>query len=98
MSLTRRIQKVGNSRGVILTSDMLAHLGVEDLVEVTFETGRLVLTAPPQDAKRRPGPRRQSKKEAMRATFDQYESALQQLADVPGADATASASRAHGAR
>lgn len=83
MPVTRRIQKVGNSRGLILTSDMLAHLGVEDHVIVTYETGRLVLSAPAPDSKLAPGRNRQSKAEAMRATFEQYEDTLQRLADVP---------------
>lgn len=83
MPSTRRIQRIGNSRGVILTTEMLEHLGVEDQVEVTFETGRLVLTAPSPEARLRPGPNRQSATEAMRATFAQYEDAMQQLADVP---------------
>jgi antitoxin component of MazEF toxin-antitoxin module len=83
VAITRRIQKVGNSKGLILTNEMLAHLGVEDQVTVTYETGRLVLTAPEPGAKLAPGRNRQSKAEALRSTFDQYDEALQRLADVP---------------
>ncbi|MFN3648820.1 MAG: hypothetical protein ACK47B_04490 [Armatimonadota bacterium] len=83
MSITRRIQKVGNSKGLILTSDMLAHLGVDDQVTITYETGRIVLSAPAAAARLAPGRNRQSKTEAMRATFDQYEDALQRMAEVP---------------
>ena len=93
MAITRKIQKIGNSRGVILTTDMLAHLGVEDEVEVTYETGRLVLTAPSGNAKLRPGPNLQSKAEAMRSTFAQYDTTLQRLAGVPNPDAADRASR-----
>lgn len=85
MPITRRIQKIGNSRGVILTGDMLAHLGVEDQVAITFEAGRIVLSAPPPGTRLAPGRNRQSKADAVRSTFTQYEGALQRLAEVPGA-------------
>ena len=83
MAITRKIQKLGNSKGLILTNEMLAHLGVEDRVTVTYETGRIVLTAPAPDAKLTPGRNRQSREEAMHSTLSQYEDALQRLADVP---------------
>ena len=82
MPITRRIQKIGNSKGLILTSEMLAHLGVEDQVAVTYEAGRLVLSAPAPGAKLTPGRNRQSKEDAMRSTFSQYESALRRLTDA----------------
>lgn len=86
MPVTRRIQKLGNSRGVILTNEMLAHLGVEDQVVITYETGRIVLTAPDSGSRLVPGRNRQSKADAMRSTFAQYEETLQRLADVPGSE------------
>jgi antitoxin component of MazEF toxin-antitoxin module len=86
MPIIRRIQKIGNSKGVILTGDMLAHLGVEDLVAVTYEADRIVLSAPTPGAKLTPGRNRQSREDAMRSTFSQYEGALQRLADAPGSE------------
>ena len=74
--MTRQIQKIGNSKGVILTRTMMEHLGVDQAIEVTMEEGRIVLTAP-QGA-----PRRQSFEEARNATFAQYDNALQRLADA----------------
>jgi hypothetical protein len=70
---------------MILTSEMLAHLGVEDHVTVTYETGRIVLSAPAPGAKLAPGRNRQTREEAMRSPFAQYE-ALQRLAEVPDSE------------
>lgn len=89
MAITRRIQKIGNSKGVILSSEMLAHLGVEDQVTVTYEAGRIVLSAPVPGAKLTPGRHRQSKEEALRSTFAEFAEALQRLAEPPDADSTA---------
>ena len=86
MPITRRIQRIGNSKGIILTSEMLAHLGVEDQVTVTYETGRIVLSAPTQGAKLTPGRNRQRKDDAMHSTFAQYDGALQRLAEAPGSE------------
>ena len=83
MPVTRRIQKIGNSKGIILTAEMLAHLGVEDQVTVTFETDRIALSAPAPGAKLSPGRRRQSNEDAMASTLSQYEGALQRLAEAP---------------
>lgn len=83
MPITRRIQKIGNSKGLILTAEMLAHLGVEDQVTVTYEANRIVLSAPTPGAKLMPGRNRQSREDAMRSTFSQYEEAMQRLADAP---------------
>jgi antitoxin component of MazEF toxin-antitoxin module len=85
MPITRKIQKIGNSKGVILTSEMLAHLGVEDRITITYEADRIVLTAPAPGAKLTPGRNRQRKQEAMRSTLAQYENALQRLAEPPAA-------------
>jgi len=73
--MTRQIQKVGNSRGIVLTRTMLEHLGVSNEIEVTMEEGRIILSAP------KGTPRRQSFEEAKNSTFAQYDSAMQRLAD-----------------
>ena len=41
--MKRKLYKVGNSQGLILTKDMLQHLGVHDSVDVVMEPGRIVL-------------------------------------------------------
>lgn len=74
--MTRQLQKIGNSKGIVLTHTMLEHLGVEDTIEITMEQGRIVLTAPQSPL------RRQSFDEARSATFEQYGEALQRLADA----------------
>ena len=43
--MTRSLQKVGNSKGLVMTRTMLEHLGVTDAVEVLIEEGRIVITA-----------------------------------------------------
>jgi antitoxin component of MazEF toxin-antitoxin module len=86
MPITRKIQKIGNSKGVILTSEMLAHLGVEDQVTITYEADRIVLSAPVPGARLTPGRNRQRKEDAMCSTFAQYEGALQRLAEAPGSE------------
>ena len=80
--LTRKLQKIGNSKGIILTNDMLAHLGLEDRVVITFQEDSIVLRAPASESKLTPGRNRQSKEDAMRSTFEQYDVALQRLADA----------------
>jgi antitoxin component of MazEF toxin-antitoxin module len=82
MAVVRTLQKIGNSRGVVLTKDMLAHLGVEDRVEIAFEKGQIILTAPSSSSRLTPGRNRQSFEAAKDATFAQYGPALQRLADV----------------
>ncbi len=74
--MTRLLQKVGNSKGVVLTRTMLEHLGVSNEIEVSLEEGRIVLTAP-----KCPASNRKSFEEAKSATFAQYGEALQRLAD-----------------
>ena len=74
--MTRLLQKMGNSKGLLLTRTMLDHLGVTDSVEVSMEPGRIVITAPH-------APRhRQSYEEAKRSSFDQYDEAMRRLADA----------------
>ncbi|MEO7716804.1 MAG: AbrB/MazE/SpoVT family DNA-binding domain-containing protein [Capsulimonas sp.] len=73
--MTRSLQKIGNSKGLILTRDMLQHLGVTDEVEIAFEAGRIVLTAPVASAPRR----RETFEEAADAVFEQYDETLRRL-------------------
>lgn len=75
--MTRSLQKLGNSKGLVMTRTMLEHLGVTDAVELSMEQGRIVITAPQEHA-----PRRQSFEEAKDATFAQYDDALRRLADA----------------
>ena len=75
--MTRLLQKIGNSKGVVLTRARLNHLGVTDKVEVLIEHGQIRITAPQGRA-----PRRQSFEEAKAATFVQYDEAMQRLADA----------------
>ena len=73
--MTRSLQKVGNSKGLVMTRTMMHHLGVTDSVEVLMEQGRIVITAPQGVS-----PRRQSFEEAKDATFAQYDDAMRRLA------------------
>lgn len=75
--MTRTLQKIGNSKGIVLTRAMLDHLGVTDEVEILMEQGQIRITAPQGRA-----PRRQSFEEAKEATFVQYDDAMQRLADA----------------
>ena len=75
--MTRTLQKIGNSKGVVLTRAMLDHLGVTDEVEILLEHGQIRITAPQGHA-----PRRQSFEEAKEATFTQYDETMQRLADA----------------
>lgn len=75
--MIRTLQKIGNSKGVVLTRAMLDHLGVTDEVEILMEHGQIRITAPQGRV-----PRRQSFEEAKEATFAQYEGAMQRLADA----------------
>jgi len=56
---------------------------------VTYETGRIVLSAPTPGAMLTPGRNGQSKAEALRSTFEQYDDTLQRLAGVPAPEASA---------
>ena len=80
--MTRTLQKVGNSKGLLLSRDMLDHLGVTEAVEVTFEKGKIVLTKPSGLFPVKPGRRRQSFEDALKSTIEQYGPALQRLADA----------------
>ena len=72
--MVRDICQIGNSKGIRLTKDMLQHLGVDSQVEVTFEKGKIVLTAPRK---------RQSFEDAVQSTFKQYDGALKELSEAP---------------
>ena len=77
--MIKQIQKIGNSRGVVLTRTMIEHLGIEgDEVEITLEEGRIILSVPNSSSPLR----RQTFEEAKDATFAQYGDALQRLADA----------------
>ena len=71
--MTRHLQKIGNSKGLLLNRVMLDHLGVTDEVEVFLDRGRIVITAPRN---------RQSFDDAKKSTFDQYDSTMKRLADA----------------
>jgi antitoxin component of MazEF toxin-antitoxin module len=75
--MTRTLQKIGNSKGIVLTRAMLDHLGVTDQVEILLEQGQIRITAPQGRTLVR-----QSFEEAKEATFAQYDHALQRLADA----------------
>lgn len=80
--MTRSLQKIGNSRGLLLSRDMLDHLEISDTVEVTFEKGKIVLTKPAGAALAAIPRRRQSFEEAKKATIGQNHDALKKLADA----------------
>jgi hypothetical protein len=45
-NMIRRLTRIGNSYGLVLSRDMLDHLGVDDQVDVKFLEGILSLTKP----------------------------------------------------
>ena len=70
--MTRQLTKSGNSIALVLSKDMRDHLGLENNeIEVFFEQGSIVLRAPKKG---------QSFDEAADATFEQFSTALQNLA------------------
>ena len=71
--MERKLQKIGNSRGIILDRTMREHIGVmdSDQVEVTLADNTIVIRAS----------RRQSFEDAMAATFNQYDGTLKRLAE-----------------
>jgi len=72
------LQKIGTSRGIILTRDMIDHLGISDAVEIEFEQGRLVLHAPATDAT--PATRRRpTAEESIRRGIEKYRPAFEAL-------------------
>ncbi|MDX1934030.1 MAG: hypothetical protein SFU56_15625 [Capsulimonadales bacterium] len=85
----KRIQPIGNSRGIILTSELKA-AGLEEIVEVTVRGNEIVIGPPQRNLAptpaQKPGKNRQSRREAMESTMSQYESALRRLADAGSQD------------
>ena len=75
--MIRRVQKIGNSKGIVLTRTMLAHIGAGEDVDITMEEGRIVITAVRETSPRR----KQTFEEAKQATFAQYDDTLRQLAN-----------------
>lgn len=75
--MTKTLQRIGNSKGLVLTRTMLEHLGVTDAVEIQMEQGRIIITAATERA---PG-RRMSFDEAKAATFEKYGDALKRLSE-----------------
>lgn len=78
--MLRNIQQFGDNKGIVLTRDMLEHLGVMETVDVSFEDGRIVLAAPREETTAVPL-RKQSFREAADATLEQYDEALKRLAE-----------------
>lgn len=77
--MLRNIQQFGDDKGIVLTRDMLEHLAVTETVDISFEDGRIVITAPREEATAVPR-RKQSFREAADATLEQYDKALKRLA------------------
>lgn len=78
MAIQKTVRRIGNSKGILLSRDMLAHLGVGETIEISMEPGRIVLTAP-SSVSIKPGAK-QTVQEAMEATFEQYDNTMQRLA------------------
>jgi len=76
--MVRSLQKIGTSKGIILTRDMMDHLGVTDAVEISMEAGRIVLTAPAPDAPRMT--KRLTVRELASKGLQKYRPALEVLA------------------
>jgi len=74
--MTRHLQKIGNSKGLVLSRTMLDHLGVTDEIEVKLEEGRIVITAPKASDSRQ----RENFQDALEATFSEYDETMQRLA------------------
>lgn len=45
-SMKAAIQKIGNSRGIVLPKPAIAQLGLEDSVDLVVESDRIVITRP----------------------------------------------------
>ena len=76
--MRRNLIEIGGNRALILSREMLEHLGVTDAVEVTLEDGRLVLSASSQASSGAPAPA-QTFAEAAEDTLAQYDEALRRL-------------------
>ena len=70
--MTRLLTKSGNSIALILSKDMRDHLGLKDnQIEVIFEKNSISLRAPTHEM---------TFEEAADATFEQFDTALRNLA------------------
>ena len=80
--MIKQIQKIGNSRGIILDRALLDHLGVANggQVELTMQENAIVIHIPGSVIMREK-PHPQPFKEAMNATFKQYDGAMKRLAE-----------------
>ncbi|MDR3706868.1 MAG: hypothetical protein P4L33_01095 [Capsulimonadaceae bacterium] len=76
--MTRTLQNLGDNKGLVLTPNMLDHLGVSDEVEVVLEDGKIVITAPNPKSTGRG----RSFDDAMASTFERYGQTMRDLADA----------------
>lgn len=72
----RNLIEIGGNKALVLSRDMLEHLGVTDAVEVVFEEGRIIVTA--AVAKDTPAGA-QTFEAAADETLTQYDEALRRL-------------------
>jgi len=83
--ITRNVQRIGNSRGLILTGELRA-LGIDEAAEISMTEDTILIRRanPTQTAGLRPGRRPQSFENAAESTLTQYADALARLADAGG--------------
>ncbi|HLJ54580.1 MAG TPA: hypothetical protein VKT77_06025 [Chthonomonadaceae bacterium] len=88
--MLKKIQKIGNSRGIVLDRALLDHLGVANggTVEIVTESDGIYIRRDSEQSVARPAvvhthrrPRPQPFEEAMEATFNQYGEAMKRLAE-----------------
>lgn len=72
--MQRKLQKIGNSRGIVLDRTMREHIGVEDNdhVKLTLVENAIVISAIRY---------RQTFEDAMTETFKQYDNTMKRLAE-----------------
>jgi antitoxin component of MazEF toxin-antitoxin module len=80
----KQIQRVGNSNGVILTSELKAAGlgGLGDAVEVTVRGNEIVIRHAKLNAAQKPGKNRQTRRDALESTMNQYDDTMRRLADA----------------
>ena len=78
--MVKLLQKIGSSKGLILNQTMLEHLGVTESVEIQLESGRIVISAPAENAPKPPRRHRQSFVDAKNSTIAQFGAAFKILA------------------
>lgn len=74
--MTKTLEKLGQDKTLVLTPEMLTHLGASDEVEVTLEDGKIVITAP-RNTSHRAG---KTFEDAMESTFERYPQTMRDLA------------------